>query len=169
VKSAAIALAMLAAGCGYHVSGHTDLMPRSIQTICVPAFGNATIRHELTDGLPEAIDREFISRTRYHILSDCATADATLRGTVLNYLSYATVADPSTGRQTAVDLRLYLKIELTERATGKVLFTRPNMEVRERYEVSEDPRTYFNESGSALNRASRAAAAAIVTAILSNF
>jgi hypothetical protein len=167
-----IALAFAATclcACGYHVAGHTNLMPASIHTICVPAFGNATTRYKLTDRLAEAIAKEFISRTHYRVVSDPNTADAVLNGTVINYISYATVADPVTGRATAVDLRVYLRVSLTERATGKVLFTRPSMEVRERYEVSVDPRTYFDESDSALDRASRQVAATVVTAILTNF
>jgi hypothetical protein len=165
----AAAAAVFLSSCGYTVVGHTNLMPKSIQTICIPAFANATTRYKLTDRLAEAIAKEFISRTQYRVVSDRNTADAVLLGTVTNYISYATVADPTTGRATAVDLRVYLKVSLTERATGKVLFTRPGMEVRERYEVSVDPRTYFDESDSALDRASRQVAAAIVTAILTNF
>jgi hypothetical protein len=169
VRIALAAAAVCFASCGYKVAGHANTMPKSIQTICIPAFGNATIRYKLTDRLAEAVAKEFISRTHYKIVSDPNTADAVLRGTVTNYISYATVADPTTGRATAVDLRLYLKVTMTERATGKVLFTRPGMEVRERYEVSVDPRTYFDESDSALDRASRQVAAAIVSDILSNF
>ena len=141
----AIAAALCLASCGYHVAGHNNLMPKSIQTICIPAFANATTRYKLTDRLAEAVAKEFISRTHYRVVSDPNTADAVLLGTVTNYISYATVADPTTGRATAVDLRVYLKVNLTERATGKVRFTRPGMEVRERYEVSVDPTTYLDE------------------------
>lgn len=169
MRSVLLAAGVLVASCGYHVAGHSDLLPQSIQTICIPAFANATTRYKLTDRLPNAIAKEFLSRTRYHIIGDCSSADAILRGTVMNYVSYATVADPTTGRQTAVDMRLYLKIDFTERATNKALFSRPMMEVRERYEVSVDPLTYVDESDSALDRASRAAAQTIVTAILTNF
>jgi Lipopolysaccharide-assembly len=169
VRIALAAAALSVVSCGYHVAGHTNLMPQTIHTICIPAFQNVTTRYKLTDRLPEAIAKEFISRTKYRVVSDPQTADAVLNGTVVNYISYATVADPTTGRATAVDLRVYLKVMLTERATGKVLFTRPSMEVRERYEVSVDPRTYFDESDSALDRASRQVAATLVTAILTNF
>lgn len=155
--------------CGYHVAGHSDLLPKSIQTICVPAFFNATTRYKLTDRMPEAVAKELISRTRYHIVSDPNTADAVLRGSIMNYISYATVADPTTGRATAVDLRVYLQVSLVERATGKLLFSRPSLEVRERYEISVDPRAYFDESDAALDRASKQVAAQIVTAILENF
>jgi len=169
VRIAIAAAAALLSSCGYHIAGHSDTLPKSIETVCIPAFTNATIRYKLTDRLPNAIAKEFISRTKYHIISDCASADAILRGTVMNYISYATVADPATGRQTAVDMHLYLKIEFSERTTGKMLFSRPMMEVRERYEVKLDPNTYVDESDSALDRAGRAAAQTIVTAILTNF
>lgn len=165
----ALVATLLLGSCGYHVAGHSDLLPKSLQTICIPAFSNATTRYKLTDRLPEAVAREIISRTRYHIVSDPNQADAVLRGSVMNYISYATVADPVSGRATAVDLRVYLQVSLVERVTGKVLFSRPSMEVRERYEISVDPRAYFDESDAALDRASKQVAAQLVTAILENF
>ena len=96
-----------------------------------------------------------ISRTKYHIVSDCGSADAVLRGAVTNYLYFPTVTDPTTGRASAVDIRVFLNVTFTERATGKVLFNRPAMEVRERYEISIDPRAYFDESDAALDRVAR--------------
>lgn len=110
--------------------------------------------------------REFIARTRYRIVSDPNKADAVLRGTVTNYIAGATIVVQNA---TAVDVHVYLQLSLTERATGKVLFTRPAMEVRERYEVSVDPKQYFEESDAALDRVSRTLAQQVVTAILENF
>ena len=62
-----------------------------------------------------------------------------------------------------------VQLTLTERATGKVLFTRPNAEFRERYEITTDPQSYFDESDTALARLSQDVARSIVTAILENF
>lgn len=169
MKYALALIPVLLAGCGYHVTGHTDLLPKTINTICIPAFSNVTTNYKLSDELPEAISREFISRTRYKIVSNPNTADAILRGSVVNYIHYPTVADPTTGRASEVDLRVYMRVDLVERATGKVLFTRPNMEVRERYEISVDPKQYFEESDAALQRASKDVAQQLVTAILTNF
>jgi outer membrane lipopolysaccharide assembly protein LptE/RlpB len=169
LKLALLSFPLLLAGCGYHVTGHTDLLPKTISTIAVPPFANITTRYKLSDELPEAIAREFNTRTRYKVVSDPNAADAVLRGSVVNYLHYPTVADPTTGRATEVDLRVYLRVELVERATGKVLFSRPSMEVRERYEISIDPKAYFEESDAALARASKDVAQQIVTAILTNF
>ena len=164
-----VLLAVLLSSCGYHVAGHTNLLPKTLNSVCIPAFTNLTTHYKLTDHLPEALSREFIARTRYHIVPDCGSADAMLRGSVNNYLYFPTVTDPTTGRASAVDTRVYMTVTLTERATSKVLFTRTNMEVRERYEISVDPRAYFDESDAALDRVARTVAQQLVTAILENF
>lgn len=169
MKFALALLPLLLVGCGYKVAGHTDLLPKTINTICVPPFANATTRYKITDELAEAVAREFVSRTRYKIVSDPNTADAVLRGVVTNYIHYPTVADPVTGRATEVDLRVYMRIQLIERSTGKVLFTRPNLEGRERYEISLSSSAYFEESDAALARLSKAVGQQIVSAILSDF
>jgi hypothetical protein len=169
VKLAATLLSLTLASCGYHVSGHSDLMPKTITTICIPAFSNGTTRYKLTDRMPEALAREFISRTRYRIVPDQNTADAVLHGTITNYIAGATVVDPTTGRATAADIHVYLSVSLVERATGKVLFNRPSMDARERYEISVNEQQYFEESDAALNRVSQAVARLVVSSILSNF
>lgn len=162
---AAVALS----GCGYHVSGTTDLLPKTLTTICIPAFENTTTRYKLTDRLPEAISREFISRTRYKLVSDPGQADAVLKGVVTNYVAFPTVFDQATGRATGLQLNVTMRVTLTERTTGKVLFTRPGFEVKQRYEISVDPKAYFEESEVAMSRLSRDVARSLVSAILENF
>jgi outer membrane lipopolysaccharide assembly protein LptE/RlpB len=169
VRAFLLAAALAMAGCGYHVSGHADLMPKTIQTVCVPAFKNVTSRYKLTDRLPEAISREFIARTKYHIGTDLNTCDAILRGTVNNYLANQTTVDPTTGRATAADIHVILSITFTERATGKVLYSNPNFDARERYEISVDPIAYFEESDAGLNRVAMQVSRQVVSAILEKF
>jgi hypothetical protein len=157
------------AACGYHVAGHADLVPKEIKTVSVPAFGNVTTRYKLTDRLPGAIAREFISRTRYRVVPDQNAADAILRGAVLNYQFFPTSFDPKTGRASGVEMHVLLQVSLVERASGKILFNRPSFDVRERYQISTDPAVYFEESDAALNRVSQQVARQVVTAILENF
>jgi outer membrane lipopolysaccharide assembly protein LptE/RlpB len=165
------ALAVTLACCGYHTAGHADLMPKTIHTVCVPAFKNASSRYKLTDRLPEAIAREFISRTRYSIVTNCDTADAVLRGTVLNYLANQTVVDSAStiGRATAADIHVILSVTFTERATGKLLYSNLNFDARERYEISVDPIAYFEESDAGLNRVATQVSRQVVSAILNKF
>jgi outer membrane lipopolysaccharide assembly protein LptE/RlpB len=165
-----IAACLFLSSCGYHVSGKADLVPKSIHTIAIPAFANITTRYKLTDHLPEAISREFIARTRYQIINDPQAADAVLRGSVINYIAYPTVFDQQTGRASGLAVNVTMQVSLVERATGKVIFTRPSFDVRQRYEISVSNATaYFDESDAALDRLSRDVARAVVTAILENF
>src|SRR6202034_4326099 len=153
MKKLIIGAALLGAtACGYHVAGKADLMPATIKTIAIPAFSNRTIRYKLARQLPADLTREFISRTRYKIVTDPNAGDAILAGTLTHFISYPIITDQATGRATAVQASVFLKITLTERATGKVLFTRPSIEYRERYEISENPQTYFDESGAGMGR-----------------
>jgi hypothetical protein len=167
--TAAAGLLVLASSCGYHTGGHGDLIPKTVHTIAIPAFSNVTTRYKLTDQLPEAITREFISRTRYRIVTDTSAADAVLEGAVLSYQAFPTILDPATGTASAVEVHVGLRLTLRERATGKILYSRPNYEIRERYEISIDPTAYFEESDSALARASQQTAQQVVSSILEAF
>jgi outer membrane lipopolysaccharide assembly protein LptE/RlpB len=168
VAAAAWSAALFAAGCGYHVAGRTDVLPKSIRTIAVPAFGNVTMRYKLAERLPKDVAREFITRTRYNVVGEPAKADAVLNGAVVNYFSYPTVVDPITSRATGVEVVVLLQVTLRD-SGGKVLFQRNNFEIRERYQISVDPNTYFDESDAALERLSRDVARSIVSAVLENF
>ena len=171
-SAAAIAVTLvlgLGAGCGYRVAGRADALPRTIHTIAIPAFTNNTTRYKLTEQLPVAVAREFIVRTRYQVVSDVNTADAVLTGGVIGFNSYPVTLDPATNRASAAQLSVLLEVTLRERATGTILYSRPRMEFRERYEISVDPNTYFEESDAALARLSRDVARTLVSAVLERF
>jgi hypothetical protein len=158
------------ASCGYHVAGKADLVPKNIHTIAIPPFGNTTLRYKLTDRLPEAISQEFIARTRYQIINDATQADAVLRGAVVNFIAYPILFDQVTGRASGLQVNVTMQVSLTERATGKVIFSRPNYEYHDRYEVSvTNTNQYFEESGPALERLCHSVARDVVTSILDNF
>lgn len=169
MKVLVAACTLTLAACGYHTAGHADLMPKTIHSVCIPAFRNASTRYKLTDHLPEAIAREFISRTRYSIISDCSQADAVLSGAVTTYLANQTVVNVTTGRATAADIHVIMSVSFTERATGKILYNNPNFSVNERYEISTDPVAYFEESDAGLNRVAVQVSRQVVSAILNKF
>jgi hypothetical protein len=157
------------AGCGYRLAGKADRMPKTIQTIAIPAFRNSTLRFRLSERMPSAVAEEFLKRTRYQIVSEPDQADATLEGSITQFNAWPAVFDPNTNRASMVQVSLYLDIRLTERATGKVLFSRSHWEFRERYEISVDQRAYFDESDAALERLARDVARTIVSGILEDF
>jgi hypothetical protein len=161
--------ALLETSCGYHTGDRGDLLPKTLMTVAVPPFANATTRYKLTDRLADSVAKEFLTRTRYRIVPDQQTADAILRGTVINYTSFPTLVDPATGRASAVEVHVILRVVLQERATGKELFSRPSFEIRERYQISTVAADYFEESDDALDRVGKIVARQVVTDILDNF
>lgn len=171
IRSAAAALlaSLALSGCGYHVGGRADLMPKTVRTIAIPAFANGTTRHALARSLAADITREFISRTRYVIVADPNEADAILNGDLANIAVWPVASDPQASRAAAVQVVVTLNINLTERNGGKVLYSRNGAEFHERYEISRDPRAYFDESGPAVDRLSRDVARSVVSAILEDF
>ena len=112
--------------------------------------------------------REFITRTRYQVVPDERNADAVLRGAVVNFLSFPDVVDQVTGRAVGVQVLVVLQLTLFDRTTGKVIFSRPSMEVRKRYEIAIDPK-YFEESDLALERVSKDVAETVVSSVLEAF
>lgn len=169
MKYFAAALALMLSSCGYRFAATDTALPKTIHTIAIPAFTNLSTRYKLTDQLPELISREFLTRTRYKVVPDVDTADAVLRGAIINYAFYPTIFDPANGRAAYAELHVTLNVSLTERATGKVLFNRPNFDVRETYQISPQATQYFEESDPALKRAGEQVARSVVSAVLENF
>ena len=169
MKRLVLGLAIWLTGCGYHVAGHSDLLPKTLHTIYVPAWANASVRYRLNDSLPQDIAREFIAKTRYQIVTKPDNADAVLTGAVLRYNANPAIFDPATSRASVVELEVAMAVKLTEKATGKTLWENNYLTFKQRYEISTTQTAYFDESSPALERLSREAARNIVSAILSNF
>ena len=161
-------MAVALAGCGYHTAGSANLLPKDLHTIAIVPWGNGTTQFKLANYMAQAVSREVITRTRYAVVADPAKADATLSGSIVNLFSGTTVFDPNTNRGTGAQLTVQLQVRLVAK-DGKVLFDRPTLEFRDRYEISVDPKQYFDESEATLQRISRDAARTIVSAILENF
>jgi hypothetical protein len=155
--------------CGYHVVGHANVLPKTLKVIAVPQFGNGTAQYRLPVLLTADVTRELISRTKYTVTADQSMADATLVGAITNFANYPIIFDPTSGRATAVQVVVMLQITLTDRHSGKVLFSRSGYEFRERYEVALDPQQYFEENSTAMQRLSKDVARSVVSAILENF
>lgn len=167
--SAATVLLLSLEACGYRVAGRADLLPKTVQTVAIPAFANNTSRYRLSHRIPRLLAREFIARTRLQVVADVNMADAVLYGSIVNISAFPSTFDTATGRAAGVDISVVLQINLVERATGRTLYANPSMNVRERYEISVDPLAYFEESDTALDRLGAQLARAIVSAILEGF
>jgi outer membrane lipopolysaccharide assembly protein LptE/RlpB len=168
-KAAVVLLALIVStGCGYHTAGHATQIPTNVTTIAVPAFKNETLTYRIDQLLTAAVVREFTTRTRYHIISDAADADATLRGTVLSTVASPLTYDTATGRAASVLVVVSMKVDLVDR-NGKVLYQNPSYVFREQYELSQDLQSFFEEDSPAFRRLSQDFARTLVSNVLEGF
>lgn len=169
IVAIAVWMAATLAGCGYHVAGRASRLPENVHTIAVPAFVNKTHTYRIEQLLTETTVREFITRTRYHVVNKADDdADAVLRGTVLTSTLAPVTFDSTTGRASSALVTVTMSVTMTDRH-GKVLFENPNYTFREQYQVSRELSSFFEEESPALDRMSRDFARTLVSNVLEAF
>jgi len=131
-------------------------------------FENKSSSYRIEQRMTQAVVQEFLSRTKYRIVSDARDADAVLRGQIVNLDSIAVVYDTATGRATTMLVTVKMKVELDDRSS-KALFQNDNFVFRQPYEISTDVPSFFDEEAPALDRMARDFASRLVSDVLENF
>jgi outer membrane lipopolysaccharide assembly protein LptE/RlpB len=162
-------MATLQTGCGYHVAGHSNSLPKSIHVIAVTALENKTTSYRIEQKLTSATVHEFLARTPYKIVSNAANGDAVLRGTVVSVEAVPLLFDTQTGRATTMLITVKCEVSLTERDTDKVLYHSENFVFRNEYEISTDVPSFFEEQDPALDRLAQDFARKLVAAVIENY
>lgn len=162
-------LAVLVAGCGYHVAGRSTILPTHVKTIGILALENHTNQYRIEQRLTAALVREFLAKTSYRVVPDAKQADAVLRGGITSLESSAVLFDASTGRATTMLVTLRCEVILEERESQKVLYRNDTFLFRDEYEISTDLKSFFEERDPALDRMARTFAERLVAAIMEGF
>lgn len=194
LPSACAAIVLTAWGCGYHVAGHgPDALPKTIRVIAVPSLENKTSTFKIEQKLTAATIHEFLSRTRYKVVSEPSGGDAVLTGKVLSVevvpLLFQSSTTTSTTNQatsiaqaTAMIVTMKCEVTLTERDNDKVLYHTDNFVFRGEYQLATAGQTsqttseaqasvesFFQESDPAYDRMAKDFAARLVTAVTENY
>jgi outer membrane lipopolysaccharide assembly protein LptE/RlpB len=167
VGLAALLLTVLAGvGCGYRPAGSATRLPANLHTLAIPAFENKTTTYQIEQTMTAAVVREFLTRTRFRVLPQASSeADATLLGTVTSVGLSPITYSSQTGRASSVMVTVTARVRLLDRA-GKVLFENPSYILREEYEISQDPSSFFQEESAAFQRLTRDFARSLVSNVL---
>jgi outer membrane lipopolysaccharide assembly protein LptE/RlpB len=170
------ALVLLLSGCGYHVAGHSNSLPKNIHTIAVPAFENKTTSYRIEQRLTAATVHEFIAKTPYRIVSNSNGGDAVLRGKVLTLEVLPLLFENSTPtvpanvtRATTMLVTMKCEVTLEDRETGKILYHTDNFIFRNQYEISTDVKSFFEEQDPAVERMAADFASRLVAAVTENY
>jgi outer membrane lipopolysaccharide assembly protein LptE/RlpB len=168
-------VALLLAGCGYHVAGRNSSLPKSIRVIAIPALENKTTSYRIEEKLTAATVHEFLASTPYKVVSNASAGDAVLRGKVLSVEAAPLLFDTttnrtaSTGRATTMLVTVKCEVSLIETGSDKVLYHNDNFLFRNEYEISTDVKSFFEEQDPALDRLAHDFAARLVAAIIENY
>jgi outer membrane lipopolysaccharide assembly protein LptE/RlpB len=177
----ALLLGGVTSGCGYHVAGRSDALPKSIRVIAVPALENKTSSYRIEQKLTAATIHEFLAKTSYRVVSDPANGDAVLRGKVLSLEAVPLLFDTASGRATTMLVTVKCEVTFEERETGKILYHTNNFVFRNEYEIPSvltpstgqvNPNTiagFFEEQDPALDRLAQDFATRLVAAVTENY
>jgi hypothetical protein len=119
--------------------------------------------------LTSATIHEFLAATPYKISSHPESSDAVLRGKVVSLEAVPLLFDTKTGRATTMLVTVKCQITLAQTDTQKVLFHTANFIFREKYEISTDVKSFFEEQDPALDRLARDFAQRLVAAVTENY
>lgn len=160
---------ILSPACGYHVAGRAARLPSSWQTIAIPAFVNNTTRYRIEQRFTQAVIREFLTRTKYRVVQDTASADGLLTGQVTSIETTPVLFDTTSGEVTTMLVTVHSRLDLLDNVTRRSVYHRDDMVFRDEYQISSDVHSFFEEGDPALERMSRAFAAQLVSDVLENF
>jgi len=166
---AAFACSLLLAGCGYHQAGSAAHLPANLRTLAVPIFSTDAQAFHTEMAFTQATIRELNTRTRYRVLNQASdTADATLKGTILNQTVAPLTYDSNTGQSSSYLVTITAKVLLTAN-DGHVLYRNDAIVYREQYQSTQDLSGFIQEDGFAVRRVANDFAHALVSDMLESF
>jgi hypothetical protein len=153
----------------YKPAGRGDNLPRHIKTLAIPAFQNPSLRFKVEQRFTAAMIDEVIRRGRsLNVVSTPEGADAVMLGTIQNFFLRPVLLDDF-GRARIFEVTVIASLTVRDQTKNKIIFNNQNYTFRGEYEISGDPKTYFNEEGPAVDRLARDFAKSVMTTILEGF
>lgn len=153
--------------CGYQLRGTGSFLPPHIKRMNIPMFKNLTTRFELDLKLTQSVIDEIVARGKVEITGNMESADAILIGEIISFR----VTPIAFSKEAAADrynITVAAKIILKDLANQKIIFSNPNFQYLEEYEVPEgvDFETVESE---ALDKVAVKFARSLVSTILEGF
>jgi outer membrane lipopolysaccharide assembly protein LptE/RlpB len=161
-------LMLLAPGCGYHLTGHSSVLPPGVKKVGIPIFTNKTDRPDLEQRLTARIISEFITRGRYQISSSEEGVDAVLKGEILAFIQTPVALTPQ-GRASRYEILINARATLVQTSDDKVLWQDDHFVFRRQYDVSTESSGIVSQEQVAIDQVAEDFAQAVVASILEGF
>ena len=135
MRFAAVLLAVVFVGCGYHFAGEQVGLPADIHSLSVGKLVNRSREHGLEKTLAFALEREIHERGHFRMIEDPGGGDAVLSGTIRE-LRVRPVAFDSNDIALQYELVLILDFTLTRKDDGQVLWHVHGLQESDQYSAS---------------------------------
>ena len=108
-------------GCGYSFAPRGEYIDKRIQKVYVESFSNKTSQAEIENFMRTAFINHFIQYSRFKVVGSLKEADATVKGTVLNYYTSALSYRPN---KLVAEERAHIVLDVSfqEKETGKTIW-----------------------------------------------
>lgn len=141
-------------------------LPARIRTVAVPAFQNSALRYKIGTRFTEAVINELVHRGRgLRVQGDREGADAVIEGVIKSFTFSGVLLDDK-GRARIFEVTIAAAVTVRDQTQNRVLYDNQNFVFRGEYEFANDPRNFFNEEDSAVQRISRNFAESIVSTLI---
>jgi hypothetical protein len=153
----------------YKPAGRGDGLPKHIKTLAIPPFQNPSLRFKVEQRFTAAMVDEALRRARsINVVSTADGADAVMLGEIKGF-GFRPVLLDDLGRARLFEVIVTAGVTVRDQTRNKILFDNQNYVFRGEYEITGDPKTYFNEEGPAVDRLARDFAKSVLTTILEGF
>ena len=172
-----VASTLTTAACGYALAGQGNFLPANIRTIGVPTFTNQTSYFDIAQISTDKVRTEFIGRGKYKVVPEATGADAVLTG-VITGISIVPSAFGANQQASRYVITMTANIELRDPQKNVVLWSNPNIAVRDEYDAGStstaagaviDAAAFFIQEAGAVQRITDEFSRTVVSSILEAF
>jgi hypothetical protein len=112
---------ILILSCGYSFAPQGEYIDKRIQKVYIESFGNKTAQTEIENYVRTAFIDQFIQSSRFKVVENAESADAIIKGTILNLTTTALSYRSNT---LAAEERATIALELSfkEKESGKTIW-----------------------------------------------
>lgn len=146
-------------------------LPRDIKRIAVPIFQfeSKGLRYRVENRFTDAVSMEILRKARgIKVQGDLNGADAVIEGSIRDF-SFSGVLLDRDGRARVYEVTIVCSVTVRDLRTNRILYDNQNFVLRDNFEFTDDPRSFFNEEDPAVDRIARSFAESLVSTLVNGF
>jgi elongation factor P--beta-lysine ligase len=140
-------------GCGYSFASRGESIDKNIQKVYVESFDNKTAQAEVENYVRAAFINQFIQNSRFKIAPSAESADAIVRGKILN-LHTSPLSHLKNNLAAEERATIIMEIVFQDNSNGKVIWSSSEMTDYADYTLNEDINLLSNTRKQALMKLS---------------